>query len=777
MSDTTQHDETGLAREGPWDRRLAAVGLVVAASAMLGWWLQSPKLVQVSPQLVPMQFNTALGIALCALALMLRRSVLAALCSAAAFTLATLSFLQYVGGWDFGIDTLFVTPWTMVRSSHAGRMAPHTAMAMALTSGALLTLQLRDRRLLASILGTMVMCLGGVALVGYLAGFSPAYRWGHLTDMALHTSFCWLVLGLATIHAAIGGRRLLPDASVREPAVAGMLCAGAFVAHSLALSVVIGGQDASLQALLRSQNELARTRLDTALLTADDDPRTPAALERTLEQVEDGLMPGLLVRLDAPEGPLFSSRTQDRLASSEWSQALRVDGPTGPAMLSVQPTQRWLDAMRPRTGEGLLMIGAATAVLCALFSRKWVAVLHATRRADQTAEALRKEAARHRESRDQLALSNERLREHEERLDLALRAGEIGSWEWDVAAGTLSIDPRLERILEVDARLLDGPASLWSGLLHPASRAPLREAVRAASNGRPPASLDFRVITPSGQARDLTARGVALGDDPEKPERFVGVCIDISRRLKIERELERSNSDLEEFAYAASHDLQEPLRMITSFCEVVEERYHDKIDADGQRFLGYAVEGAHRMQRLVAELLALARVGRSEQPRELVDLAETCRTVVTELDDLAKERDGTVHLGPLPVVFGSPTELERLLRNLVANALRYGGPSPRVELGGEMRGTEQVLWVRDNGPGIDPRYHSRIFRAFKRLGERADTGSGIGLALCRKIVDHHEGRIWVESELGKGATFYVALPVLPSQHLGEPAPTPDPVSA
>ncbi|GJM22731.1 MAG: hypothetical protein DHS20C15_26460 [Planctomycetota bacterium] len=758
--------------QGPWAPRLAAVSLVVSSTVLVGWQLENATLVQVLPDLAPMQFNTALGIALCSIALLLRRSRLSAVAAAGAFALAVASFAQYVGGWDFGLDTLFIEPWTTVRTSNPGRMAPSTAMAMTLTAGALLSLQLRQRKLLASILGTMVMALGGMALLGYALDFSAAYRWGHLTDMAVHTSLCWMLLGLGTIHASIGSRSLFPDATVREPLIAGVLCSFAFVVHSVALAVLVGGHDDRLESLLNTQAQVAALHLERTLDEPGATPREqldPAALERALLGTRAALMTGLHLRLEAPGGHTLHSPTDEALAGTSWNQHVDVAGTRPPWTLVLQPSKAWVAANRSRTGESLMLIGAATAVLCALFSRKWVHVLRATRAANATATRLSLEVGHHREAREALARSNEQLLEQEGKLDMALRASEIGSWEWDLQTNLLSIDARLEQILEVEPGSLNGPYSLWESLIQPASRGPLREAIAATRRGSPPNSIDFRVITPRGQTRDLTARGAILSTEGDRPERIVGLCIDITRRLKVERELERSNSDLEEFAYAASHDLQEPLRMVTSFCEVVDKRYHDKIDDDGKRYLGYAVEGARRMQRLVAELLTLARVGRSEQPRELVDVGAACAAIVREAADSLKQDGGEIHVGPMPVIYACQTELERLMRNLIMNALRYGGDSPRVEVGSELRGTEQVMWVRDHGPGIDPRYHSRIFHAFKRLGTRAQTGSGIGLALCRKIVDHHEGRIWVESKLGEGATFFVALPVLPTQNMPEDA--------
>lgn len=227
-------------------------------------------------------------------------------------------------------------------------------------------------------------------------------------------------------------------------------------------------------------------------------------------------------------------------------------------------------------------------------------------------------------------------------------------------------------------------------------------------------------------------------------------------------ELERSNRELEQFAYIASHDLQEPLRKIIGFSDLLTERYADRLDGEAKEFFGYVVDAAYRMRELITDLLAYSRAGRRRPAMSSVDLGEV---VEHALSDLVKSIDGTdvtVEVeGTLPHVHGNASELRELVVNLVSNAVKYQAPEPLAVTLSAKR-TDDGWWqltVRDNGIGIDPSHHDRIFDVFQRLHTPgAYEGTGIGLAVCRQIADHHGGRLWVESELGQGASFHLTLP-------------------
>ena len=227
-------------------------------------------------------------------------------------------------------------------------------------------------------------------------------------------------------------------------------------------------------------------------------------------------------------------------------------------------------------------------------------------------------------------------------------------------------------------------------------------------------------------------------------------------------ELARSNADLQQFAYVASHDLQEPLRMIASYTQLLARRYKGKLDADADDFIGYAVDGATRMQRLINDLLTYSRVTTQGKSFERVDCNQILEGVLTNLRLAVEENRAVVTHDALPVVTADGGQLGQLFQNLIGNAIKFHGEEPpRVHVSVELRNNEWQFAVRDNGIGIDPRYAERIFVIFQRLHNREDyPGTGIGLALCKKIVERHGGRIWVESPIGRGAVFCFTLPII-----------------
>lgn len=256
-------------------------------------------------------------------------------------------------------------------------------------------------------------------------------------------------------------------------------------------------------------------------------------------------------------------------------------------------------------------------------------------------------------------------------------------------------------------------------------------------------------------------------------ERVLGAVVvfhDIGTRLAAEQEiqvlleeLQRSNRELERFAYVASHDLRQPLRMITGYMSLLQKRLGESLTDENASFFSFASDGAKRMDRMIRDLLDYSRIGRGHD-KESVDLNQVAAQAVENLKPVIAENAAVVSVATgLPVVIAVRSEMERLIQNLVGNALKFHAPDrpPRVELGCRDDGKNWVLWVRDNGIGIDPKDHDRLFAIFQRLvpQDRYD-GTGIGLASVRKIAENHGGRVWVESELGQGATFLVALPKL-----------------
>jgi len=249
---------------------------------------------------------------------------------------------------------------------------------------------------------------------------------------------------------------------------------------------------------------------------------------------------------------------------------------------------------------------------------------------------------------------------------------------------------------------------------------------------------------------------------------LIGTVMDITERKRAEEKLKesmdglvRSNKELEQFAYVASHDLQEPLRMVASFTQLLAKRYHGQLDADADEYINYAVEGATRMQRLINDLLMYSRVGTRGKPFEPVDCSSVLGQAVVNLSAAIEETCAVITTDELPTVMADESQFVQLFQNLLLNSIRFHGEvPPLVHISVEKKDSNWLFSVRDNGIGIDPEFKDRIFVIFQRLHGKEDyPGTGIGLAICKKIVERHGGQIWVESEPGQGAAFRFTIPI------------------
>jgi signal transduction histidine kinase len=359
------------------------------------------------------------------------------------------------------------------------------------------------------------------------------------------------------------------------------------------------------------------------------------------------------------------------------------------------------------------------------------------------------------------ALADERGRAHFD----AVRAAQ-GRLQRDLSAARDEARSQLDsaaRVLNVGFAIVLGLLILAGGaLLIALRRIVSRPLARLGGETRRVARGDFAHAVGTRGPRDI----VGLGRDVESMRRQIVAELEAlqSANARLDRqalELQRSNAELEQFAYVASHDLQEPLRKVASFTQLLQRRYGGELDERADQYIEFAVDGATRMQRLINDLLSFSRVGRVGGEREIVAATEIVHAACRNLAGVIEETAADVQVGELPAVCGEVALLTAVFQNLIANALKFrGAEAPVVRISAARDGDAWRFTVADNGIGIDPEYAERIFVIFQRLHTKeAYAGTGIGLALCRKIVEHHGGRIWLDTSVAAGTTFHFILPV------------------
>lgn len=360
------------------------------------------------------------------------------------------------------------------------------------------------------------------------------------------------------------------------------------------------------------------------------------------------------------------------------------------------------------------------------------------------------------------------LLKYRERLNLALENGQIGIWEWDIRNNTVIWDKRTEKMFGYKPGTFDGTYESFEASVHEEDLAHLRNALNNSLRTHKALETVFRIKIKNGKHRFISTKALINMNSKGDPASMSGICFDITGMkqgveealLRLNEELLRSNTDLQQFAYVASHDLQEPLRMVSSFTQLLQLKYSDKIDDDGREFIHYAVEGSKRMYELLNGLLAYSRVQSRGTEFAKVDMNRVVEKVMDNLSLKISETETKIISQRLPEVFADENQMIQLIQNLFENSIKFRRQKPEITVSSETRDDHYIFRITDNGIGIESQYFERIFRIFQRL-HRTDeyTGTGIGLAICKRIVGRHMGTIWTESEPGKGSTFSFSIPV------------------
>jgi len=362
--------------------------------------------------------------------------------------------------------------------------------------------------------------------------------------------------------------------------------------------------------------------------------------------------------------------------------------------------------------------------------------------------------------------ADEVLRETRDYLEKLIDYSNVPMIVWDPDLAITRFNPAFERMT---GRSSDEVLGQHLSVLFPAdSREESLEQIRRAVDGESWESVEIPILRADGQVRvALWNSATVYAPDGRTVQAVIAQGQDITERKAADEalrarteELAKSNAELEKFAYVASHDLQEPLRMVASYTQLLAKRYAGRLDSDADEFIGFAVDGATRMQTLINELLTYSRVGTRGKPFQTVDLEGVLGSVLKGLEPAIAQAGAVVLREPMPTIVCDPVQLGQVFQNLIANALKFhGAATPEVRIEAERGEGFWTFRVRDNGMGIEEQYFERIFVIFQRLESRAEyPGTGMGLAICKRIVERHGGRLWVESAADAGSTFVFEIP-------------------
>lgn len=365
-----------------------------------------------------------------------------------------------------------------------------------------------------------------------------------------------------------------------------------------------------------------------------------------------------------------------------------------------------------------------------------------------------------------IKMADKALKKSEEKLRLAIEGANAGMWFWNLEKDIFEWTDRYKTMFGIDP----DPKMSYNDFLksvHPEDREKVINATQRVMQYGEDFKVELRTIWPDRSIHWVYSLGRLFYDVQGKPKEMIGIAIDITPSKVAEQELQetlkqlkRSNAELEQFAYVASHDLQEPLRMITSFLQLLQRRYEHQLDSDANEFIQFAVDGAARMQELVNDLLTYSRIGRKTGKFEDVNTEDILKQITFDSRVLIEENNADISYENLPVVWADYTQLVQVFQNLISNSIKYNEQErPTLHISAEKKVNDWIFKVKDNGIGIDSQHGDRVFKIFQRLHGRDEyEGTGIGLAIVKRIIEQHGGMIWYDSKPGEGSIFYFSIP-------------------
>lgn len=369
----------------------------------------------------------------------------------------------------------------------------------------------------------------------------------------------------------------------------------------------------------------------------------------------------------------------------------------------------------------------------------------------------------------ELEESEAALKKAREKLDIALENANIGIWEWNLETDEVFLDDRAAKMFGFKAGASGKALRNFERIINDEDVEHLRQALANTLETDAPFATILRLRKSTVRTKYINLRGLISKESDNKQRWLSGVCFDVTELKegteklidKLNEDLLRSNTDLQQFAYAASHDLQEPLRMVSSFTQLLQHRYHDKLDKNANEYIRFAVDGSKRMYELLNGLLSYSRVQTKGREFSEVDMNSVISQVTDVLNLKIKETGTEIKYEGLPVIFADENQMIQLMQNLIDNSIKFRRGIPVIHISAARKGIYDIISVTDNGIGIDPKFNEKVFRIFQKLHSPEEfSGTGIGLAICKRIIDRHGGKIWIESQPGEGSTFYFSIPRL-----------------
>lgn len=727
------------------------IAILIGLSVVTGWHTQTALLVQWSPDFSPTHYLTALGFlfggaGLIALALNVSRT--AAVCGSTVFLIGWATLGAHFFDIHFGVEQFLTGADFMSGIASLGRSSPNSALSLIISGGAVYIASKRQAQkqvlLILGLMGALIVALALAILFGHLRGLQTAYGWASDTRTGVVSMAGFMVLGIGILATAWHLKTWkVSNASNGISALTGL---GIVLLSMLLWGALVGQEEAQFKRLVEN-DATALSREIAPLLQS-----RIASIERIAKrQAGRNTAEVLEWKSDAVlHVGYYSGQTVMGIADVDLQVKTAV--PENKAALLQRMAQASADRLRPALGQrgsgsdaALIQVpgakvgdttfliavplenaGLYNGFIMSLFDLKTaLAAVVAEKTAHGYSVAITQDGRMlYRSDAPGTPLDKKWGRE------IPLQ---IGDATWQVR-----IWPRAQRLNEAQSDLPE--TALVVGFVMAFLVMLVLELNFAARN----------------QATELELSAKSLLDEINERKTAQEAL------EKSTAELARSNRELQQFAYVASHDLQEPLRMVVSYMQLIERRYKEKLDEDGKEFIHFAVDGASRMQQLIQSLLTYSRVGTNAKPFEPTALEKVFEQARSNLHMAIEESGTTITHDRLPTVMADETQLMQLFQNLLGNAIKFRGKdAPRIHVSVEDKRSAWLFTVHDNGIGFDPQYAERIFIIFQRLQRRDEyPGTGIGLSVCKKIVERHGGTIWAESQEGRGATFSFSIPQL-----------------